>query len=426
MNFRIEKKFKETTIGLIPEDWDFEELGKYANIILGQSPPSKSYNMKKEGIFFLQGNKDFGSIYPKIKTYCSKPIRIAKRGSILLSVRAPVGELNIANDDICIGRGLASLVSQNNLFLFYLLKYLNNFLINISSGTVFGSISKKDIEKIKIPKPRKLERTVISSILFSFDKKIEINNRVNIILEQISQTIFKHWFIDFEFPNEQGKPYKSSGGKLVESELGSIPRNWSVGFLGDGNLTKFIKSGILKFSGEKIYLATADVNNNNITNLDTKITFNNRPSRANMQPITSSIWFAKMKESKKILFFDNYHKFELENIILSTGFAGLKVKQYALYFIWCFISNNNFEKIKDNYCIGTTMQAINNENIKKIKYIIPEKDTLIKFNELIKILYEKINNNNLENIHLSQIRDALLPKLITGKIRVNLENTRES
>ena len=314
-------------------------------------------------------------------------------------------------------------------FLYYYLTQDSfiKFLTQIAEAhtSAYPAFNPDIIENSKILLPEINEQKDIGDVLYSIDKKIELNNVINNYLEQISQALFKHWFIDFEFPDEQGRPYKSSGGKMVGSELGLIPINWSVGFLGDSNLTKFIKSGIHKFSGEKIYLATADVDNNNIINMETKITFNNRPSRANMQPIINSVWFAKMRNSKKVLFFDNYHKFELENIILSTGFSGLKVHPHALYFIWCFISNNNFEITKDNYCIGTTMQAINNENIKKIKHIIPGNDVLIKFNELIKILYKKINNNNLENITLSHIRDTLLPKLITGKIRVNLEDISE-
>jgi len=125
ISFYKETKFKDTEIGKIPEEWELVSLGEKVDLTMGQSPPSSSYNYKKEGFPFLQGKAEFSSIYPKNIKYTTKPLKIAPKNSILLSVRAPVGDVNIADKNYCIGRGLASLLPKNDtdlLFLFYLIK----------------------------------------------------------------------------------------------------------------------------------------------------------------------------------------------------------------------------------------------------------------------------------------------------------------
>ena len=109
-------------------EWKEYKLKDFAEINMGQSPKSKFYNTNKIGLPFLQGNRTFGNKYP----YCSEPKKIATKGSVLFSVRAPVGDINIANTDICIGRGLASLNTKNNNnndYLYFLLHYLRKTMI---------------------------------------------------------------------------------------------------------------------------------------------------------------------------------------------------------------------------------------------------------------------------------------------------------
>lgn len=148
-------EWRETELGLIPAEWEYSELKDKVEVIMGQSPKSEYYNSNQQGMPFLQGRKTFGEKFPQIDTWCINPIKVAQKGDVLLSVRAPVGDLNISNQNICIGRGLASLRMKNgnNEFLYYLLKNYRSFLLNKQSGTVFGSINKNDIENLKLPFP---------------------------------------------------------------------------------------------------------------------------------------------------------------------------------------------------------------------------------------------------------------------------------
>ena len=113
-------RFKQTEIGQIPIDWEVASLNdkRYFELIMGQSPPSSSYNTKKDGLPFLQGNAEFGNKYPTIVKYTNNPLKIAKENDILISIRAPVGEINISNKEVCMGRGLGAIrvIKGNYLF----------------------------------------------------------------------------------------------------------------------------------------------------------------------------------------------------------------------------------------------------------------------------------------------------------------------
>lgn len=235
----------------------------------------------------------------------------------------------------------------------------------------------------------------------------------------MSKLLYKQWFIDFEFPNEYGKPYKSSGGKMINSELGMIPENWEIGFIDDGKLTKIIKSGVTKFEKSKKYIATADVEGTAIKSFSF-VDFNSKPSRANMTPIPNSVWFAKMQDSIKNMMVANYMTDILDNYIFSTGFMGVECLKNSIFYIWNYINSDVFTSLKNNLSTGTLMAGISNTTIVGCKYVIPTETTLSLFNNEIQKLNESIYNNEQENIVLVKLRDTLLPKLMNGEI--NLEN----
>jgi type I restriction enzyme S subunit len=142
----------------VPEGWEVVELSDIANITMGQSPPGSSYNEESKGTIFFQGCTDFGNRFPTIRKFTTDPTRFAKIGDILLSVRAPVGTMNIANNNCCIGRGLAALNSKDNC-----ISYLFGVMVNLkqvfdrrnTDGTTFGSITKDDLYSLKVVRPTK-------------------------------------------------------------------------------------------------------------------------------------------------------------------------------------------------------------------------------------------------------------------------------
>ncbi|HFO1984282.1 TPA: restriction endonuclease subunit S [Klebsiella pneumoniae] len=159
----------------IPAGWTVQTLSQIANITMGQSPAGESYNEDGIGTLFFQGSTDFGWLFPTPRQYTISPARMAKKGDILLSVRAPVGDMNIANADCCIGRGLAALNSKSGSdgFLFYVMKYFKQvFDRRNAEGTTFGSMTKDDLHSLQVvcPEPKLLKQ--YDGIVSEYNKMI--------------------------------------------------------------------------------------------------------------------------------------------------------------------------------------------------------------------------------------------------------------
>ena len=167
----------------IPEGWQEKQLSQIANITMGSSPIGESLNDSADGVEFFQGSTDFGWRFPTIRQYTNRPIRMAKKGDILLSVRAPVGDLNLAHIDCCIGRGLAAINSKDgfDVFLFYVMQYFKTiFDRRNSEGTTFGSITKDDLHSLELAYPpsdllKKYNEVVsiYNNMIFTRSKEIE-------------------------------------------------------------------------------------------------------------------------------------------------------------------------------------------------------------------------------------------------------------
>ena len=167
-------------------------LQDIAEITMGLSPDGSSYNKKQLGIIFFQGRAEFGDRFPKIRLYTSQPKRIAIRNDILMSVRAPVGDINIAHHDCCIGRGLASIRSKYNhqSFLFYTMLNLKKYLDRFNSeGTVFGAISKEALNTIPIDIPSEGKIKHFEQIASPIDTYILNNYKEICCLESLRDTL---------------------------------------------------------------------------------------------------------------------------------------------------------------------------------------------------------------------------------------------
>ena len=172
----------------IPQGWSNGVLSDVANITMGQSPDGSSYNEDSEGIIFYQGSTDFGLRFPDIRQYTTSPSRYANKGDILMSVRAPVGALNIANNDCCIGRGLSALSSKigSITHLYYL---MNDFRLKFegmnSAGTTFGSITKDELFSLPVIIPTKSVISEFEQVCEPiFDKQMIIGEEINALTKQ--------------------------------------------------------------------------------------------------------------------------------------------------------------------------------------------------------------------------------------------------
>lgn len=279
-------------------------------------------------------------------------------------------------------------------YLYYYLKFKLNFLRSQSIGSATKYLTKPILDNLEIYSPKsKRKETIISSILKILDKKIELNKRIIANLEELSQTLFKRWFVDFEFPDENGNPYKSSGGEMIDSELGEIPSGWKVDEL--GNYIK-IKSG--KRPKNKV----------------------DKKDIENVVPIIGA---------SKIMGYTNDYLYNEKIIIIGrVGTHGV-IQRFSTR---TWPSDNTFVIISDFESIiyqvlksidyislnrGSTQPLLSQKDIKNTKVAMPTNETLLSTyqkenNHILKMMDQK----NIENQKLTQLRDTLLPKLMSGEI----------
>ena len=262
------------------------------------------------------------------------------------------------------------------------------------------------------------EQVRIGCMLYNLERKMQINNRINDNLQQIAKTIYDYWFTQFDFPNEDGKPYRSSGGQMVWNEQlkRRIPLGWAIGSIVNNSLSSVIKPGVKPFE-QKEYLATAEVNGTTIST-GSAVEYATRESRANMQPSINSVWFAKMKNSVKHLFLNAEMKAFIESTILSTGFCGIQCTEQSFEFIASLVETSHFETIKDILSHGATQEAVNNDDMESIKFAIPTDEALQKYHEVTRNIFAQISKNVCENRKLGGLRDWLLPVLMNGQATV--------
>jgi type I restriction enzyme S subunit len=217
-------KYKDTPIGKIPVDWEVISLRDVSEINMGQSPPSEDCNEREEGLPFYQGNAEFGSKYPSPKKWCEKPKKIADEGDILISVRAPVGEINIAPHKCCIGRGLAAITAKSihSQFLYHLLFLRRKYLQKISQGSTFEAINSKELSDLLIFLPAVTEQKKIAEILTTLDEAIEKTYQIIERTKEAKKGLMQRLFT-------RGIGHK----KFKKTEIGETPVEWEVRRFGD-------------------------------------------------------------------------------------------------------------------------------------------------------------------------------------------------
>ncbi len=269
-------------------------------------------------------------------------------------------------------------------------------LVSRSSGSVQVNIAKRDvIEKIKLAVPNIQEQIRIVKILSDLDDKIDLNNQINSTLEQISQALFKRWFIDFEFPDEKGNPYKSNGGRMVDSELGEIPEGWKVKKV-DEILElaygKALKEDIRIPGSIPVYGSNGQVGWHNEKLVDGPGIVVGR--KGNPGTVT---WV-------------HTHFYPIDTTFYVVPKGPIKSFYYLLYAL----------KKQDlpSLAADSAVPGLNRNMVYMNRMIVPERNILDLFNIYLNQIFQKIQVNEEQSRVLGSIRDSLLPKLMSGKIRV--------
>jgi len=217
-------KYKDTPIGKIPVDWEVVSLSNVSDINMGQSPPSKDCGEEAKGLPFYQGNAEFGSKYPTPQKWCNMPMKIANTGDILISVRAPVGEINITPHKCCIGRGLAAVTARTvpAEFLHYSLLFHRKSLQKVAQGSTFEAINKNELSELLIFLPSFSEQKKIAEILMIVDEAIEKTTEIIENEKEVKKGLMQTLLT-------RGIGHK----RYKRTEIGEIPEEWEVGEISD-------------------------------------------------------------------------------------------------------------------------------------------------------------------------------------------------
>lgn len=179
--------FQDSPLGKIPKGWEVTTIDENFNLTMGQSPPGSTYNEDGNGIPFYQGRKDFGFRYPTRRVYCTSPKRFAENGDTLVSVRAPVGDVNMVNEKCCIGRGIAAIRHKtgSRSYTYYAMQFLQEVFSRYEAeGTVFGSINKTDFQTLSQLRPSNEVIAAFERLVYPLDQSIENNENESRTLAQ--------------------------------------------------------------------------------------------------------------------------------------------------------------------------------------------------------------------------------------------------
>lgn len=371
-------------------------------------------------------------IYINIENAPSRAKRLVSDGDTIISTVRPIqkhyGYIKNAKENQVVSTGFVVVTPKriNSKFLYYFLtqEEITNYLNVIAEGgtTTFPAFKPDEINELIIKLPDLATQQEIAEVLSSIDDKIENNNKINKELEELAQTLFKQWFVDFEFPNEQGNPYKSSGGEMVDSELGEIPKGWEVGSFGD--LCKIIngfafKSKDFSDTGNNGIIKIKNVNGSVVDIINTQFVSSEVISSVQdkFRVLPGQILIAMTgaevgkvgivpKTNKSIWLNQRVGRFEPlieENIV----------------YIYNMFNTLNFTQVVRNSAMGSAQPNISAAGIESINCIIPPKDIMLQYSSINRESFMLKLNYLGENQELINLRDTLLPKLINGDLKLN-------
>ena len=361
--------------------------------------------------------------------------------TIFVSINGTLGNIALYNDEkVVLGKSACYFNIKEDVskeFIKYIVTdhSFQHYIYEYATGSTIKNVPLKAIREYTFKLPDLQTQNAIAKILSSLDDKIELNNKINHELEILAQTLFKQWFIDFEFPNENGEPYKSYGGEMVESELGEIPKGWEVGYLEDvlefHNGYAFTSKELESENSKESYhvFKMGHIRKGGGLNAEgTKSYF----SKSKAQKLSKYVLkkgdllmcMTDMKGNVALLGHTALMN-EDDKYIVNQRVGLLRPKNdVGIDYPYLYILTNSFdfiEELRSRANSGVQVNLSTNE-IKKSKILIAPKSINEQFDLITKSFYDKIFEITNENETLRNTRDFLLPKLISGELEINENN----
>lgn len=411
----------------LKEGWRRIKLGEVTDI--GSSKRIFMVDYRESGIPFFRGkeiiqkskgNNITTELYITEEKYneIKNKFEVPQKGDILLTSVGTIGVPYLVNNNepFYFKDGNVTWIKKykNEVYNKYIYQWIKsplgqNQINQVTIGSTQKALTIDALKKLEIDLPPLETQEKIASILSALDDKIEVNNEMNKTLEEMAQTLFKRWFIDFDFPNENGEPYRSSGGKMVDSELGEIPEGWRVSDI--YKISNVIYGAPFKskqFNEEKKGFPLIRIRDLKTFNPQF-FTEENHPKKTLVYPgdllvgmdaeFRATPWLGKIGVLNQ-----RVCMFSPNKDVVGKYFLKMILEKPLSFF--------------ENSKVATTVIHLGKSDVDMIKIICPNDLILEKFKELTECIYKKKINNAQEIQSLTEIRDTLLPKLMSGEVEV--------
>ena len=428
-----QNRFKETEIGLIPEDWIVSQIQEVASKLGDGLHGTPKYDDGGDYYFINGNNLSNGRIEFNDKTKKCEESEFDKykkevgNRTLMVSINGTLGNIaSYREEKVILSKSICYFNVKDTYdlqFIRYVLanKKFQKFLQVNATGTTIKNFSLKQMREYKFGIPSSLkEQRRISKVAFNLDSQIQTLQNQNKTLEAIGNLIFKQWFVDLEFPDEQGKPYRSSGGEMIGSEFGKIPEGWKVSEIGEeletmlGGTPARAKKGF--WTGGTIgWINSGAINEFPIIKPSEMITEEAiKKSATKLMPIKTVVLpfvISLDKEIKiSILGFSTCGNQSVIGIIENK-----KIPAEYIYYWVSYMKQDIY-----SWATGGAQQHINQKVVVYTPILIPDDQTINKYRTILRPVFDKIINNAHEILSLEQIRGGLLPKMMSGKIRVEV------
>lgn len=411
------------------------KLSDVVKIISGGTPKT-SVSEYWDGDIGWLSVVDFGGVNKYVETsektitqegVDNSSTKILNTNDIIMSARGTVGEMAMLKKPMAFNQSCFGLRAKseylNQDYLFYYLKYYMKNIKAKTQGSVFETINLATFDMLEINYPKMNIQKRIAGLLDSLDNKIENNNRINKELEVMAKMIYDYWFLQFEFPNEEGKPYKSSGGKMVWNEemKREIPKGWCVCAIKD--CIVHIKTGLnprdnfILGDGNIKYITVKNITSDGSLDFTNCETINEKAREIihrRSDVSKGDILFASIAPlGRCFLVQENPIDWDINESVFSIR---PNYKNMTSEYLYMFLMSSYFVKKAEHNSIGSVFNGIRISTLENMILVVPPEKIMKRFKDEVRnALYAK-NHNELETVELKSLRDFLLPLLMSGQI----------
>lgn len=405
----MKKGYKETAIGVIPEEWEVKKLGEVCEIVMGQSPSSSSYS-EDEGIPLIQGNADIKNRLSSPRINTTSPTKLCKKDDILMTVRAPVGAIALSKHNACIGRGVCSFTNFNN-DKSYLFQYMIGFepmWSTLSQGTTFTAVNGTEVKNLEIPLPPLPEQKRIAEILTTVDEKIQV------VEDRISQaTTLKKGLMQKLFSEGIGH------SEFQDSPLGKIPKSWEVKKLGEVCEVKGGKRlpkgrALLDSKTPYPYIRVSDMKNGGVDLSDIKFVPADVAPSISRYRIPAGSLFISVAGTIGII---GFVPSELHMANLTENANMLVNVSSDISYFFQYLTSEYVKRFIDNSTTNNAQPKLAIARIKEFDVPLPSLPEQKQIAEILTTADEKIQVLQDKKSAYQELKKGLMQKLLTGEIR---------